>query len=576
MRLFYILIAAMLFYCSSTFCQVTFLELSNQLNMGDQDFSSGIAIVDIDTNFSNEVFAVNCFYQNRFYVRDGSTYSNMAQFYELSFTNDFHDVSMVDANFDYLPDFYVTGCNYSECDGRFFINQSPQPFEELSELYNLDVVTDMSASFFQMTPSSGICVLAGRSLKILQYGTFVDITQGSGLEGLSNVFCPVFFDIDGDIDDDLFIAGNWELNNGTLFLNNGNGTFTDISWNTNEGGFGYGQEVTFGDIDNDGDFDIYLCSGFGTNSMWQNDGTGYFTNITDLSNTGCDGYSRGANFADFDNDSDIDLFVNRASAYKMLYLNQGGGIFTDVSYESGVIHQAGGFGCAVGDLDGNGQVDIIAANSDFVSKQVYINQNLIPSFIKVKVIGNPPNTLALGAIVELYGTDGPALDRTFLGVREISSHPSLYCVNDPVAHFGTGDFTDLEIIIRFQSLAVLDTVGISPGQTVVLHEPRPTPVDQTDPPTPEEFLTLQAYPNPFNGSSTILFGGNAGDNYALTIFDLLGRQVNFAELFSSTSGPVSFVWDGLDIDDNPVPSGVYFIRVDSGQSNAGLKVTLLR
>jgi hypothetical protein len=260
----------------------------------------------------------------------------------------------------------------------------------------------------------------------------------------------------------------------------------------------------------------------------------------------------------------------------MLYLNQGGGIFTDVSYESGVIHQAGGFGCAVGDLDGNGQVDIIAANSDFISKQVYINQNLIPSFIKVKVIGNPPNTLALGAIVELYGTDGPALDRTFLGVREISSHPSLYCVNDPVAHFGTGDFTDLEIIIRFQSLAVLDTVGISPGQTVVLHEPQPTPVDQTDPPTPEEFLTLQAYPNPFNGSSTILFGGNAGDNYSLTIFDLLGRQVNFAELFSSTSGPVSFVWDGLDIDDNQVPSGVYFIRVDSGRSNAGLKVTLLR
>ncbi|MEE9554588.1 MAG: T9SS type A sorting domain-containing protein [candidate division Zixibacteria bacterium] len=576
MRFLYAIFVAIMFYCNPVFCQVTFLEMAADLNMAELDFSSGIAIVDIDNDYSNEVIAVNCMDQNRFYIRNGSTFSNTAQFYEISFTNDFHDISMVDINFDYLPDFFLTGCNDSGCDSRFYVNQFPEPFVELSGLYNLDVVTDMSATFFQMTPSSGICVLAGRSLKVLQYGTFIDVTQGSGLEGLSNVFCPVFFDIDGDIDDDLFIAGNWELNSGTLFRNNGDGTFSDISNNTNEGGFGYGQEVTYGDIDNDGDFDIYLCSGYGTNSMWQNDGTGYFVNITDLSNTGCGGYSRGANFADFDNDSDIDLFVNRASDRKMLYLNNGDGIFTDFSEEAGVVHYAGGFGCAIGDLNNNGQIDIIAANSDYVSKQVYINQNLNPSFLKVKVVGRPPNTLALGAIVELYGTDSPQSDRTFIAKREISSHPSLYCVNDPIVHFGTGDFTELEVIIFFQSLAVKDTFGVSPGQTIILEEPIRTSVENQEPILPPDQIVLSAYPNPFNSSTMISIAAENSENYILAIYDMLGRCVKSETIANNSSGKSTYIWDGADSDNNPLPSGVYFVRVNNKRFSSELKITMVK
>jgi hypothetical protein len=543
--------------------------------MGENDFSSGVAIVDIDNDSVNEVFVVNCFNQNRFYVWQDSTLVELAEPYALSYTDDYHNVTMVDVDFDYRPDFYITGCYYSDCDGRFYLNQAPGPFIESSALYNLDEVTDMSAAFFQMTPTSGICVLDGRKLKMLTYGTFIDITQGSGLENLSNVFCPVFFDLDGDIDDDLFIAGNWELNYGTLFRNNGDGTFSDISTNTNEGGFGYGQEVTFGDIDNDRDFDIYISSGFGTNSMWQNDGTGYFVNVTDISNTGCGGYSRGANFADFDNDGDIDLFVNRASDRKMLYLNLGDGVFTDYSEEAGIVHYAGGFGCAVGDMNNNGQMDIIAANSDFVPKQVYINQNQNPSFLKVKVLGLPPNTLAIGAIVELYGASGPTSGRTFLGKREISSHPSLYCVNDPVVHFGTGEYTDLEVIVYFQSLAVEDTFGLAPGETIILQEP---PITSTDPGIilPTERLLLTAYPNPFNNSTLLLINGGDVPDYRLAIYDMLGRIVKSEIVPNNSSGKSTYSWDGTDSDGHPLPSGVYFVRVRTDQMSAEKKITLIR
>ncbi len=487
----------------------------------------------------------------------------------------YHNITVADVNYDYLPDLYITGAQ-SGAYGKLFVNNMPEPFSEQAQSYNLQQITDISAAFFQMTRTSGLSVLAGRRLMEMQYNRFVDITSGSGLEGLSNVLTPVFFDIDGDIDDDLFIAGNWELNSGTLFRNMGNGTFVDISDNTDRGGFGYGQEVTFGDIDNDGDFDIYLCSGFGTNSMWENDGDGYFTNITASSHTGCDGYSRGANFGDFDNDCDLDLFVNRASATKMLYLNNGNGVFADASEESGVAVNGGGFGCAISDIDGDGQLDIIAANSDYVRNQIFINDNSNGSFIKVKVIGRAPNTLALGAIIELYDYGDQIADNTLIGKREISSHPSFYCVNDLTAHFGTGEYADLMVSIRFQSGAIKDTSGFLPGETIILREPDPTSVNQPETNLPKQYMTLSAYPNPFNNNCAITFDGDGSSDYKITIYDLLGRQIQQADIRDRSDSRIRYIWNGSNYDGLPVPSGVYYLRVQSEYSSVGQKITLLK
>ena len=310
--------------------------------------------------------------------------------------------------------------------------------------------------------------------------------------------------------------------------------------------------------------------------MWQNDGSGFFTNITEISNTGCGGYSRGANFADFDNDGDLDLFINRASAPKMLYLNIDEGIFVDYSQEAGIVESAGGFGCAVGDLDADGQIDIIAANSDFVRKQVYINQNANPTFLKVKVNGLSPNTLALGAIIELYGDVGPTMGRELIGKREISSHPSFYCVNDLVVHFGTGEHTELQVVVYFQSLAVKDTFGVVPGEMIILEEPFRTSADEPGLPLPRKHITLSAYPNPFNSSSIISVNGGDSEKYSLAIYDMLGRQVRSAEISNVSTRPITYTWDGKNDNGYAVPSGVYFVHVRAEKTSSELKITLLR
>jgi len=260
----------------------------------------------------------------------------------------------------------------------------------------------------------------------------------------------------------------------------------------------------------------------------------------------------------------------------MLYLNIGEGIFIDYSEEAGIFDSAGGFGCAVGDLDGDGQMDIIATNSDFVRKQVYINQNSNGSFLKVKVNGRSPNTLALGAIIELYGDVGPTQGRKLVGKREISSHPSFYCVNDLVAHFGTGDYKKLTVIVYFQSLAVKDTFGVVPGEMIILEEPNRTSADEPGLPLPHKHIVLSAYPNPFNSFSVISINGGDSEKYSLAIYDMLGRRVRSAEIPNASTGPTTYTWDGKNDQGYSVPSGVYFVRVQTEKISSELKITLLR
>jgi hypothetical protein len=409
---------------------------------------------------------------------------------------------------------------------------------------------------------------------IREDNVFVDYTEHSGLETISNQLCPIFFDIDGDFIGDLFIAGNHETNTGRLFRNNGDTTFTDISTNSNEAGFPYGQGVSVGDIDNDGDFDFYLASGFGTNTLWQNDGHGYFTNITNWSNTGYGGYSRGTNFGDFDNDCDLDLFLNRGTDSNVLLLNNGSGQFTDVSQDVGIVEAYNGMGSAIGDLNNDGQLDIVATNCNRLPTCVYINQNHNNSWLKVKLIGRRVNSLALGAIIKLWGMKSEPYDSNLIGMRRIAGLTSFLSVDDLIVHFGTDDYEYLTLEVTFASLERVIIRNIVPGRTITVVEPR-TSVDEGDILLPAYYLTLEAYPNPFN-SATLFTVNNGSGECHLVIFDILGRKIKTAQLSQDIGINKTFTWDGTDDSGTSVPSGVYLVKAYNGQIEAEIKVTMVK
>ena len=188
-----------------------------------------------------------------------------------------------------------------------------------------------------------------------------------------------------------------------LYHQNADGTFTDVTERAGLSGMPqnyYGMGVAVGDYDNDGFEDIYVTS-YGGNTLYHNNGNGTFTDVTKRAGVGAGGWSASAGFFDYDNDGKLDLFVTRYvdwtfktnrycgeqrpgfRAYchpdnyegvtNILYHNNGDGTFTDVSVKAGIANPKGkGLGVSFADYDGDGFTDIFVAND---SVQCFLYHN---------------------------------------------------------------------------------------------------------------------------------------------------------------------------------------------------------
>jgi hypothetical protein len=123
-----------------------------------------------------------------------------------------------------------------------------------------------------------------------------------------------------------------------------------------------GSGVAAGDVDADGLCDLYFCRLGGPNALYRNLGNWKFENVTAGSGVACDGMdSSGAAFADLDGDSDLDLLVNSVGQGTRVFLNDGKGKFSTAPY-SPLNPNRCGTTLALGDIDGDGYLDIYIAN----------------------------------------------------------------------------------------------------------------------------------------------------------------------------------------------------------------------
>ena len=190
-------------------------------------------------------------------------------------------------------------------------------------------------------------------------GTFADVTSGP-LGDAGTTYGIAWGDYDKDDDIDLYIANFGSANK--LFRNDGGGFFVDATGGTPLGDAGDGCGVAWGDYDNDGDLDLYLVNGsFQANKLFRNDGGGSFTDVTSPPLNDAL-FGMGAAWGDYDNDGDLDLYlVNGNQGANKLFRNNGGGSFTDVT--SGPLGDASsGYGCAWGDYDNDGDLDLYLTN----------------------------------------------------------------------------------------------------------------------------------------------------------------------------------------------------------------------
>jgi len=127
--------------------------------------------------------------------------------------------------------------------------------------------------------------------------------------------------------------------------------------------YDHGTGVAAADVDNDGHVDIYFLNQVGANELWRNNGNGTFENATKKSRAAlADRISVGASFADFDNDGDQDLFVTTVRGGNVLFENDGTGRFTDISRSAGVDYVGHSSGALFFDFNNDGLLDLYVTN----------------------------------------------------------------------------------------------------------------------------------------------------------------------------------------------------------------------
>ena len=203
-------------------------------------------------------------------------------------------------------------------------------------------------------------------------GTFVNYTVPAGLAHLWHINVACFSDIDNDGDQDLFLGAFFGPN--YLLLNNGNGTFDDITTNSGIKTHDYVTSLSFFDYDTDGDLDLYLGRFVNAetsfpdsflytrngepNVLYRNNGDNTFTDVTEETGLGDIGLTLAIGAADYDEDGDQDVYVANDFGRNALYQNQGDGTFQDVAKETGALGIGGSMSTSWGDYDNDGRLDL--------------------------------------------------------------------------------------------------------------------------------------------------------------------------------------------------------------------------
>jgi hypothetical protein len=220
-------------------------------------------------------------------------------------------------------------------------------------------------------------------------GKFKDVSKIAGIDRYMNAIKAIAFDYDRDGFVDILFASYFQpvnifdpatprffpesfetANNGggvTLFHNNGNGTFTDVTKQAGLAQSGWTLDVGHADADNDGDDDLYVACDFGTDRFFRNNGDGTFTDITESAIGFDTKKGMNAEWGDFDNDGLLDIYVTNITDDYMregnfLWHNDGNLKFTDVARETGTADTGWGWGAKFFDYDNDGWLDLYVMN----------------------------------------------------------------------------------------------------------------------------------------------------------------------------------------------------------------------
>jgi enediyne biosynthesis protein E4 len=320
-------------------------------------------------------------------------------------------------------------------------------------------------------------------------GTFTDVSKESGIAALTGSYglTAVTFDVDEDGWPDIFVA--CDSTPSLLLMNNHDGTFREEGLMRGLALSGDGQQVAgmgigVGDYDLDGHLDVIRTHFMNQSTgLYHDEGRGEFEDVS--SSAGLTGehqfISWGAAITDLDNDGYPDLFWVTGTVYpelqavdpqkyprrgrRMLFRNLGNGRFIELGSEAGpgITATHVSRGCAFGDFDNDGDLDILIMNQNEPPSLLRNDAPPSHNWLKVRLEGTKSNRSAIGSRV-LVHYSGKTQAQT------VMSQASYLSANDPRLHFGLGSAKTADIEIHWPSGEVEIMKNVAANRLVTIRE----------------------------------------------------------------------------------------------------------
>ncbi len=526
----------------------------------------GVALGDINNDNLTDVFLTGNMVSNKLYLNKG----NM-EFEDISIdaniTGDsrwYTGVTMVDINTDGWLDIYVSVSGLGDnTQNQLFINNGPSTnsgqvtFTEMAEEYGLaDKSNSIQSTFFDADNDGDLdlyignysiipltmpntfyfdkmqqrnLVDSGHLFRNEGNGKFTDVTEQSGVLNFGLSLGVVASDFNNDGWKDLYVSNDFNVPD-YLYINNGDGTFSERIKETSRQTSMFGMGVDAADFNNDGLMDLmqvdmtpndyyrsktnmasmnpqsfygmvsmgfhyqYMQNSLQVNNGITYDGRPIFSNVARLTGIATTDWSWAPLFADFDNDGLKDIIItngmrldvnnndlltrekstsivpekidmNRAPSTPIenfVFRNKGNYEFEDVSKKWNVNTKGFSNGIAYGDLDNDGDLDIVINNIDEEASLLQ-NNNLGANFLRLKLYGNEQNPMGLGSKIKLVsGTNVQWIEHTLSRGFQSSI--------EPIVHFGVGkeNIVDrIEVFWPDGKTEVLNNIKVN--QTLDLH-----------------------------------------------------------------------------------------------------------
>ncbi|HLJ39873.1 MAG TPA: CRTAC1 family protein [Candidatus Acidoferrales bacterium] len=458
----------------------TFTEVTEKAGLRKSGWASSVCVGDYNNDGYEDLF-VTYFGQNVLYRNNGDgTFTDVTV--QAGLTNDPKrwgaGCSFVDYNRDGHLDLFVS--NYV----RFELENVPKPGSNSNCDWKGIPVNcgprGLPFGFHSLYRNKGD-------------GTFTDVSREAGIAASRGSYgmTVVAADLDEDGWPDIYVA--CDSTPSLLFMNNHDGTFREegvargVALNE-DGEEQAGMGIGVGDYDLDGHLDLFKTNfADDTNVLYHNDGKGNFDDVTNAAHLGVETHyiCWGTGIVDLDNDGHPDIFVVAGSVYpgieqklpqypnkcpRMIFRNLGNGTFEELIAEGGpgVAARHSSRGCAFGDFDNDGDLDILIVNRDEPPSLLRNDLSGNHHWLKVRLIGVKSNRSAIGARVLVhYGRKTQA--------QAVLSQSSFYSASDPRLHFGLGaeTTTDIEVIWpngfreRFKAIAANQLVTIKEGAGIL-------------------------------------------------------------------------------------------------------------